>query len=119
MKKYLVLALFVAALALVSKQALAIEWTGQVVENYPDSLVFVVIQGEQEVELWLGPEPAGAMLELYQKLQVGDTVKVTFNEEEAIALTLEIVERAPQGQEQVPAVEPQEPERREKTNPSY
>lgn len=119
MKKYLVVAVLVAALALVSKQALAIEWTGQVVENYPDSLVFVVIQGEQEVELWLGPEPAGAMLELYNKIQVGDTVKVTFNEEEAIALTLEIVGQAAPGQEQAPVVEPREPEKQEKTNPSY
>lgn len=103
MKKKVALAALVALVALAAAPAFAAEWTGKVKDIYLESMVFVVEQGDLETELWMGPEPPEFLLSAFKQLQVGDTVKVSFNEEEAIVLTLEVLQRAEPG-EALPSV---------------
>ncbi len=76
-----------------------------------ESMVFVVEQGDLEAELWMGPEPPEFLLNVFKQLQVGDIVRVSFNEEEAVVLALEVLEHAEEGQALPPALEPLQKEK--------
>ncbi len=98
-------------LGLVATPVAAVEWTGQVVALYPDEQVFTIDSEGTMVDLQLQPKASEDLRTRYGQLKVGDTVRVEVNEEELLAMAIEVlpatIPSSPTGEPGV--VEPMEP----------
>lgn len=91
MKRYLAFAALVVALGLVATPALAVERIGQVVAIYPEEQAFTLDAEGVEIDLGLGPRVTKELKARFSELKVGDTVRVEVDEQEEIAMAIEIL----------------------------
>jgi hypothetical protein len=104
----------VMVLALAAGPAMAVEWTGQVVALYPEEQAFAIDAEGTLVELQVVPEATDELVTRYGQLKLGDTIRVEVNEEELLAMAIEILPSMTEpGQMEEPKnlepVEPMEP----------
>lgn len=84
-------AALVMVLALTVGTAAAVEWTGQVVAIYPEEQAFAIDTEGTLVELQVVPEAADELVARYGQLKLGDTIRVEVDEEELLAMAIEIL----------------------------